>query len=92
MGRGGGGGGRRDCFSMNRVRSLERGEERWCGGEQLGMSRSCGWPSQEETVREKGGAQTRSQARGDVQGVLRECCPSGGAGGATDVLAMRSAG
>jgi hypothetical protein len=33
-----------------------------------------------------------ARAMGSGQGVLRECCPSGGAGGATDVLAMRSAG
>jgi hypothetical protein len=51
------------------------------GQEQKG-NKSCSTDKQSKPAR----------AMGSGQSVLRECCPSGGAGGATDVLAMRSAG
>jgi hypothetical protein len=55
--------------------------------------RGCGWPKNRRGTK---AAETDKQAKlgamGSEQGELRERCPSGGAGGATDVLATRKAG
>jgi hypothetical protein len=61
------------------------------------VDRGCGWPKNRRGTKKLQRRQaSQLGAMGSGQGVLRECCPvycpSGGAGGATDVLAMRSAG